>query len=111
MSMSEFVKRAKKNISKRGEVTEANIENPFVEYAKSKGCKAYKLVFLVGRGFPDRTVLCPGGKIFFIEFKRKGKKPSEHQNKVRQILEELGFEYYVCDKLGQAEKILDGLLK
>ncbi len=107
MSVSEFVKRAKKNVAKRKEIPEIKIENTFVTYAEKKGCKCYKLVFLVGKGFPDRTILCPGGKIFFIEFKRKGKKPNKHQNDVRKILIGLGFEYYVCDKLGQAEKYLD----
>lgn len=111
MSISEFTKRAEKTIKKKKETTEISIEDAFVRYAKSKGCKALKLVFLVGRGFPDRTILCPGGKIFFIEFKRKGKKPTAHQLKVKKMLTDLGFHYSVCDTIGQAEKILDGVLK
>ena len=111
MSLGEFVKRATKNIVKSEEVTEAQIENAFAAYAKQKGCKALKLVFLVGRGFPDRTVLCPGGKIFFIEFKRKGGKLSPQQIQVRDVLTGLGFSYFVCNEKGQAEKTLDRVIK
>lgn len=111
MSLSEFVKRASKNLEKRKEVTEVDIENTFVTYASNRNCKALKLVFLVGRGFPDRTILCPGGKVFFIEFKRKGGKMSPQQEQVRKLLTDLGFKYYICNKKAQAEKILEGNLK
>lgn len=110
MSNNEFIKRAKRNIARRKIITEVDIEDSFVKYAESKGCKAFKLVFLSGRGFPDRTILCPGGRIFFIEFKRKGGKVSEHQKKVRKLLIDLGFYCHICDAKGQAEKILDGWL-
>lgn len=111
MSISDFIKNAKKNIAKKQEIPEIKIENKFVSYAKQKGCKALKLVFLVGRGFPDRTVLCPGGQIFFIEFKKKGKKLSPMQEEVKIRLVGFGFSYFVCDRIGQAEKILERFLK
>jgi len=114
MSANDFISRAEKTISKRSEITETDIENTYVKYAKNKGCKALKLIFLNKKGFPDRTTICPGGRVFFIEFKKKGKKkvkkPSPAQRTVRIALKSFGFEYYVCDEIGQAEKHLDSFL-
>lgn len=110
MSIDEFLSRATKTLEKKSQITEADIEGDYVKYAKNKGCKALKLIFLNKKGFPDRTTLCPGGRAFFIEFKRKGKKQSPAQKIVQKLLVELGFEYYVCDEKGQAEKILDRFL-
>lgn len=111
MSASEFLSRATKRVAKSLEIREKeDIENPFVKYAKRKGCHAFKLIFLNKKGFPDRSILCPGGRIFFIEFKRPGKPQSKAQKDVQKLLEGLGFEYYVCDHPGQAENILDNFL-
>ena len=107
MSIENFIKSAEKKVKKDKEITETSIENEFVEYAKRNGCKALKLVYLHGRGFPDRTVICPEGRVFFIEFKRKNKKQSANQKSVQKMLESFGFEYYVCDVMGQAEQMLD----
>lgn len=111
MSINDFLSRADKRVAKKSEIDEKkDIENPFVIYAKNRKCRALKLIFLNKKGFPDRAILCPGARIFFIEFKRKGKKPSPAQIKVRILLESFGFEYYVCDVPGQAESILDDFL-
>lgn len=110
MSIENFINKASKTVSKSKQVTETDIEGDFVKFAKKSGCKAYKLIFLRARGFPDRTILCPGGRVFFIEFKRKGKKQTSTQISVQRALEGLGFEYYVCDEKGQAEKILEEFL-
>ncbi len=110
MSASEFLNRAKKRAVKKSEITEADIEGEFCKQAKKSGCSALKLIFLNKKGFPDRTVLCPGGKVFFIEFKKKGKKQSPIQKVVQKSLESFGFQYYVCDEIGQAEKHLNRFL-
>ncbi len=110
MSTNEFLSRAIKRKAKRVEVKEIDIEKAFCKYADKLGCKALKLIFLNKKGFPDRTIICHGGRIFFIEFKRKGKKPSPAQIVVRKILESFGFEYYICDTEGQAEYYLDKFL-
>lgn len=109
-NISEFVKKASKTIKKQAETKEVNIEDEYCKHAKRRRCLALKLVFLNKKGFPDRTTLCPKGRILFIEFKRKDISLSGLQNKIRKMLVSFGFEYYVCDKLGQAEKILDDFL-
>lgn len=111
MSTDEFLSRASKTKAKQGQIREAeDIEIPFCKFAERKGCKALKLIFLRKKGFPDRTVVCPGARVFFIEFKRPGKPTTGPQNIVRKMLESFGFEYYVCDQPGQAEKILETFL-
>ena len=107
MSVNEFLSRADKTVAKKSEVKEVDIEGKFTTYAKSKGCRALKLIFLNKKGFPDRTILCPGGRVFFIEFKKKDKKQSPIQREIMKMLTSLGFEYHVCDEIGQAEFILD----
>lgn len=110
MSTSEFLKRATKTVAKKSEIEEVDIEDKYCRYARSKQCKALKLVFLNKKGFPDRTTLCPGGRVLFIEFKRKGKTQTFIQKKVQMLLESFGFQYHVCDEIGQAEKCLDEFL-
>lgn len=111
MSINDFLDNAKKTIAKKSEIKEIDIEDHYVKHAKNKRCKALKLIFLNKKGFPDRTTLCPKSRILFIEFKRKGKKASQAQIKVRAILESFGFEYRICDEIGQAEKHLDNFLE
>lgn len=109
--IEEFLKRATKTKKKKLAIDEKDdIETPFVRYAKSKGCIAYKLIILNRRGFPDRTVLIPGGFVFFIEFKRKNKPLQPTQIKIQELLVKLGFKYYICDEPGEAEKILDQIM-
>ena len=110
MSVDKFISNASKTIHKQSEVKEVDIEQAYCSYAKKRRCIALKLILLLKKGFPDRTTLCHGGRILFIEFKRKGKSSSPAQVKCRKLLESFGFEYHVCDKLGQAEQILDEFL-
>lgn len=111
MSTQEFLSRATKRIKKKSEVKEIDIESNYVTHAKNRGCKAYKLIILNRKGFPDRTTLCPGGRVLFIEFKRKNKSTTPAQVGVRKTLESLGFAYHVCDVPGQAEQLLDDFLE
>jgi hypothetical protein len=46
---------------------------------------------------PDRIVLMPGGRIWFVELKTTGKKPTPRQEFVIGWLRKLGFEVWVID--------------
>lgn len=107
---NEFLKRASKTLSKKQEVKEVDIEDEFCKYARKLECLPLKLVLLHLRGFPDRTVLCPGGRVVFFELKRKGKTRTTGQNKYRKILKSFGFTYYTCDNLEQAKLCLNKFL-
>lgn len=110
MSVNKFLSNASKTLTKKAQIKEIDIEEEYCKYASYRKCKALKIAFVFKKGFPDRTTLCPGARILFIEFKKKGKSSSPIQIKCRKLLEHFGFEYHVCDKIGQAEKILDKFL-
>jgi hypothetical protein len=99
-------------IKRKGKVLkpkEASHERKFVEYAKSVGCKAVK--FKTTRNDPDRQVLCPGGRAFFIEFKRdEGETPRDGQINRAKELAGLGFQVCFCFSFEQAQKALDHFL-
>lgn len=104
---NDFIKLALKRVKKKKEIAELDIESEFVKYAKSLGCKPIKLIVLNMRGWPDRSVFCPNGKVIFIEFKKKNKYLSPTQKPWKRTLEDLGFDYLICDEKGQAENYLD----
>lgn len=110
MSLDEFLQNAEKHLKRTSKISEDDIEKAFCKYAKRLGCTPYKLIILRAKGFPDRTVLCPGGRILFIEFKKPKEKIKPTQSGVRTVLVDLGFKYHLCDGIGQAEAILDDFL-
>lgn len=109
-AQKEFLKKAGSKIKRTKSISEKDIEDAFCDYAKTMGCKALKLVLLGLRGFPDRTILCPGGRVLFIEFKAPGKKLSPTQKPWKRLLESFGFQYHICDQMGQAEDVLKKFL-
>ena len=59
---------------------EKDIEKKVCDHAKKLGCLVYKFTSPARRSVPDRLFIMPDGKrVFFIEFKRLGKKPSPAQ--------------------------------
>ena len=111
MSVNEFISNVTKTKEKASRVMEVDIEEHFVSHAKNKKCIAIKIGYLHKKGFPDRTVLVGEGQLFFIEFKRKGKKQSPQQRLCEKLLVRFGFTYKIFDEIGQAEKFLDDYLE
>jgi hypothetical protein len=71
---------------------EQNIENRIVKYVEGLGGFALKLVLASERGFPDRTLLLPGGLVIFVEVKRPKDSKTYHQQLVWQSrLQKRGF--------------------
>ena len=61
------------------------------------------------RGWPDRIILMPDGKIGFVEVKAPGEKPRKIQRHRHIQLRLLGQKVYVLDDPGQIGGILDGI--
>lgn len=110
MGVDRFIAKASKQRQKDLTQCELDVEKPFVAYARTRGCKALKLRLIGIRGFPDRTVICPEGRVLFIEFKRKGKTQTGPQIRWMNILQSLGFQYFVCDSTEKAKAVLDDFL-
>lgn len=60
-------------------------------------------------GVPDRICLFPGGKIVFVELKRKGGKPRPLQERQIRKIRELGFRVEVIDSKEGIEKLIRGI--
>ena len=60
---------------------------------------AIKLLSTYIKGLPDRLVLMPNGKIYFVELKSQGKKPTPMQLHIHEKLRLMGFKVYVIDSL------------
>jgi len=87
---------------------ERAVEDNFVKFAASNGCLALKMEIQGNRNYPDRQIFMPDkrGRVFFIEFKRKGEKPRKAQNYRFNKLRQLGYKVYVCDSEECARKTL-----
>lgn len=88
---------------------EAKIERAFVAWCNSIDIQAPKLTSVM-RGWPDRTVLIPGGRPAFIEFKAPGEKPSKHQLDWIEHLRHLGYSATWVDNLNDAKAYIEELL-
>ena len=64
---------------------ERDIEKLLISAVKAVGGVAYKFVSPGHAGVPDRLVILPGGKTFFVELKAPGKKerPLQIQEQAR----------------------------
>ncbi len=82
---------------KQKSIKESVVEAYLVKKTKARGGRAVKLAQITGRGFPDRTVILPGGVVLYIETKRPvGGRLSPHQEHWRDDLIGLGCRYALC---------------
>jgi hypothetical protein len=87
--------------------SEKLVEHTLVEATKEAGGMCLKLLTDYVTGLPDRMVLLPGGRMFFVELKTTGKKPRKIQLYMHEALRNLGFEVYVIDKIEEARKLIE----
>lgn len=86
---------------------ESSLEERCVQIIERLGGMALKLQINGVRGFPDRTILMPGAKIWFAEFKRiKSGRVSSQQLRWIERLGKAGFNAYVIDNEADFEKAL-----
>lgn len=85
---------------------ESTIEKHFCKCVLERGGEVVKTTVLGLRGFPDRTAIFPGGKVWFVELKRpKGGVISPHQTYWHARLRALGAELYVFRTKEQIDEI------
>lgn len=86
---------------------EAKIEEAVKNYAKERGMLVYKFTSPSRAAVPDRLFILPGGKVFFIEFKRTGEKPTPAQDREHARLRAQGSVVYVVDDIEQGKRYID----
>lgn len=70
---------------------ERRVEAGFAEWCRQNKVYCLKLAAISVIGFPDRTVLLPGGRVVFIEFKSPTGRTSRPQDRLIAVLRGLGF--------------------
>lgn len=90
-------------------MNEKLIEKKLCRAVKTLKGMAVKFFSPYHRGIPDRIVLMPGGKTYFVELKTTGKKPTSLQIKAMNDLKKLGFDVRVVDKQESLDKFLEDI--
>ena len=86
---------------------EAKLRTEVIVWAKDRGCMVGRFYEL---GFPDRVFVLPNGKVAFIEFKAKDKKPTTTQYRKLNNLSDLGHHAAWFDSAECAISYLKGLM-
>ena len=86
---------------------ERDIEKRLIQKIKAIGGKAYKFVSPGHAGVPDRIVILPGGKVFFVELKTDIGKLTPLQDKQINCLRKLNANVVVL----RGESAVDDFVK
>jgi hypothetical protein len=63
------------------------------------------------RGIPDRLILLPGGRVYFVELKTLINETSTHQKYYQLKLTKLGFNTYIIKGRNQLERFIEEHVK
>ena len=86
---------------------EKDIENRVVEFAKKEHkMLVYKFTSPARRSVPDRMFITPDGRVFFIEMKRKGEKPTAAQAVEQDKIRAMKIPVYVVDNVETGKKVV-----
>lgn len=85
---------------------EKALEQKACKRIKELGGLALKFSPVASRGYPDRVILLNNGQLFFVEFKKRGLKPTKLQNLRALALRERGYSVYFCDSIDRFYDIL-----
>lgn len=85
---------------------ERDVEKRLTDKVKSLGGRCIKLYSTAEEGLPDRMVLLPEGRIFFVELKRKGGILSPMQRLQHKRFRALGQRVYVPFTKREVDEIL-----
>ena len=81
----------------RHKESEKTLEANLYSMVKQIGGHALKFTSFSEIGFPDRIVLMPKGKIYWVELKSEREKPRLIQRLRHEELQGLGFQVFVID--------------
>lgn len=89
---------------KKPDTPESKIQSQVVKYAKGKGMKVYRIFT---QNAPDRLFFSKRGP-FFIEFKRKGKKPTPSQDREhKELFTKYDQTVFVVDNIEYGKQVID----
>jgi hypothetical protein len=82
-------------VTRYSNVIEADAERALLAGIRQRRGLCFKLKFLGLAGAPDRLVLLPGGRLYFVEVKQPSGKLEASQQTLFPRLEALGFTVHV----------------
>lgn len=85
---------------------EKDIEKRVCDYAKSLKMLCYKFTSPSRRSVPDRMFITATGEVWFIEFKRKGQKPTPAQEVEIAKIRKTGIQVFVVDDMEKGKRIV-----
>jgi len=88
------IKEGIKNAKAKGE-KEKNVETYLKKRIDNLGGIAYKFVSPSNSGVPDRIVLMPNSRIFFVELKSPEGESTSLQDTQQKKIDRLGFQVFV----------------
>lgn len=86
---------------------EKDIERRVCDYAKSLKMLVYKFTSPSRRSVPDRMFITATGVVFFIEFKKRGEKPTKAQEVEIAKIRKTGVSVYVVDNIQVGKEVID----
>lgn len=86
---------------------ESKIEKKLKEAVEAEGWLCLKLVLFSGRGFPDRTLIGPGGRLILVELKRHKGVLAGPQKRWRKIFTRLRVPYFKLDRVEDIQKVVE----
>jgi hypothetical protein len=86
---------------------EKQIEAKVCEYAKTRNVLVYKFTSPARAAVPDRMFIRPDGRIWFVEFKREGAKPTEAQEREHHRLRQHKVNVFVIDNVEEGKTMID----
>ena len=91
----------------KSQESEKTLEARLVREIQNRGGMALKYTSQHHRGIPDRIILMPFGRTYFVELKSTGQKPTRLQDYAMRRIGGLGFFVTVIDN----SKDLDAFIK
>lgn len=88
---------------------EKTVEAYLVERVRALGGTAYKFTSPARANVPDRIVILPPGRIYFVELKRPGGKLTCGQEREHEHLRRLGADVRTLDSIGAINAFLNGV--
>ena len=85
---------------------EAKIEKYLCDRVKMLGGEVRKVKWIGRRGAPDRVVMLPGGRLYWVELKRPGQKAEPHQAREHERLRDMGQRVLIIDSFEAIEALL-----
>lgn len=88
------------------DLKEKDVQGPCVAKARSQGWWARKFSSQPGNTAVPDYIFGKHGKVFFVEFKRPGGKPTKLQSEEMRKMRTVGLDVYVCDSREEFDRIL-----